>query len=235
VSKPSELFRDALRVEAKWGQPRLALAPEGKDRANSEILKVVQSVFLGRAVPPRLVVFTSVQHGNGCSWVCASVARALASQVRGPVCVIDANAGSSSLCGDLGIDNGRHIDGVALDAGPIPINPACAGPVYLMSGSALVANLEPSPTLEQLRLRVLELRPEFSFVLVDAPPVNGSPEALTWARLADGVILVLEANSTRREAARKAKETLEAAKVTLLGAVLNKRTFPIPNALYKRL
>jgi Mrp family chromosome partitioning ATPase len=45
----------------------------------------------------------------------------------------------------------------------------------------------------------------------------------------------VQANSTRRETARKAKESLESAKVKLLGAVLNKRTFPIPEALYRKI
>jgi protein-tyrosine kinase len=53
--------------------------------------------------------------------------------------------------------------------------------------------------------------------------------------MADGVILVVEANSTRREMARTAKETFDDANVKLLGAILNNRTFPIPEALYRKL
>ena len=53
--------------------------------------------------------------------------------------------------------------------------------------------------------------------------------------MADGVVLVIEANSTRREAARMAKETFESANVKLLGAILNNRTFPIPESLYRKL
>jgi Mrp family chromosome partitioning ATPase len=53
--------------------------------------------------------------------------------------------------------------------------------------------------------------------------------------LADGIVLIIEANSTRREAARKVKENLKAANLPVLAAVLNKRTYPIPNFLYRRL
>jgi protein-tyrosine kinase len=48
-------------------------------------------------------------------------------------------------------------------------------------------------------------------------------------------VLVLEANSTRRVAARKAKQALEAANVRVLGTVLNNRTFPIPEKIYRLL
>src|SRR5437016_3130241 len=46
---------------------------------------------------------------------------------------------------------------------------------------------------------------------------------------------VLAASSSRREAARSAVEKLKAANVPLLGAVLNKRTFPIPDLIYSKL
>jgi len=49
------------------------------------------------------------------------------------------------------------------------------------------------------------------------------------------LVLVLEANSTRKEAALMVMESLHAAQIKVLGAVLNKRTFPIPESLYRRL
>jgi hypothetical protein len=48
-------------------------------------------------------------------------------------------------------------------------------------------------------------------------------------------VLVLEANSTRRDATARIAERLHAMQVQVLGAVLNKRTFPIPASLYRRL
>jgi len=54
-------------------------------------------------------------------------------------------------------------------------------------------------------------------------------------QLADGVVLIVSANSTREEAGRKAKESLEMAGSRLLGAVLNNRTYPIPQPIYDRL
>jgi len=54
-------------------------------------------------------------------------------------------------------------------------------------------------------------------------------------QIADGVILILESNLTRRETARAVKENLAAANVKILGAVLNNHTFSIPETLYKKL
>ena len=60
-------------------------------------------------------------------------------------------------------------------------------------------------------------------------------DAMVLGQLADGVVLVIEANATRREATQNVKEDLVRANVRMLGTVLNNRTFPIPKALYSRL
>jgi Mrp family chromosome partitioning ATPase len=67
------------------------------------------------------------------------------------------------------------------------------------------------------------------------PPAGTRSEAALLASLCDGMVLVLEANSTRRVAAQKVKERLHAANARLLGAVLRGRTFPIPEAIYRKL
>jgi Mrp family chromosome partitioning ATPase len=62
-----------------------------------------------------------------------------------------------------------------------------------------------------------------------------SSEAAVLGQLADGIILVLAAQCTRRAAARKIKETLEASQARILGTVLSGRIFPVPERIYRRL
>jgi Mrp family chromosome partitioning ATPase len=88
---------------------------------------------------------------------------------------------------------------------------------------------------ERMRLRLAELRTEFDYVLIDTPAMSGSNDAVALGAAADGVVLVLKANSSRRESARKVVSELQAAKARVLGAVLNQRTFPIPDAIYNKL
>jgi len=58
---------------------------------------------------------------------------------------------------------------------------------------------------------------------------------MATAQFADGIILVVSAHRTRRIAARKIKEVLEAAQARILGTVLSDRIFPIPEGIYRRL
>jgi Mrp family chromosome partitioning ATPase len=80
-----------------------------------------------------------------------------------------------------------------------------------------------------------ELRNEFEYAVIHGPAAGISSEAALLGQLADGIILVLEAHSTRKATARKIKETLEGAQSRILGTVLSKRTFPVPERIYRRL
>jgi non-specific protein-tyrosine kinase len=57
-------------------------------------------------------------------------------------------------------------------------------------------------------------------VLFDAPPVVAVTDAAVLGAKVDGVLLVLSAGNTRRDHAERAKETLQKAKVRLIGAAL---------------
>lgn len=75
----------------------------------------------------------------------------------------------------------------------------------------------------------------FSMVLVDVAPLNEHPEGLTLLDMLDGVVLVLESEATRVRAARALLKNVEAHGGRVLGAVLNKRRYRIPQFLYERL
>jgi Mrp family chromosome partitioning ATPase len=95
-----------------------------------------------------------------------------------------------------------------------------------------------SPSLlnsDSVKVRLQELRKEFDYILIDTPALNLYSDAVTLGRNADGAVVVLQAESTRRESALKGLASLREANVDVLGAVLNRRTFPIPDFVYRRL
>jgi Mrp family chromosome partitioning ATPase len=107
--------------------------------------------------------------------------------------------------------------------------------LWLVScGSAPEAAL-PLLNTDRMRKRIAELRASADYVLIDASAMNVSNDATALAAAADGLVLVLKANSSRRETLRKEVHDLQAAHVRVLGAVLNQRTFPIPESIYNRL
>jgi Mrp family chromosome partitioning ATPase len=107
--------------------------------------------------------------------------------------------------------------------------------LWLLSSGSLAADSTALLNSELMKTRIAELRQEFDYVLIDSPPLNTYSDGIVLGQLSDGVVMVLEANSTRREAALRVAEGLRARQIKVLGAVLNKRTFPIPESLYHRL
>jgi len=66
-----------------------------------------------------------------------------------------------------------------------------------------------------------ELAQQVDVVLIDSPPVLPVADAMALAQAVDGVLLVLEAGHTRRQAARQAVESLRRVGASLVGVVLN--------------
>lgn len=206
--------------------------------ASEEALRLVQQIFLLQVQePPRVVVFAGVDHGNGCSHMCAAVAETLARNERGRVCLVEANFRSPALPGMFGVTNHFGLTEALLREGPVGsfAKPVRQENLWLLSSGTLAVD---SPSLlasEQLRFRIDELREQFDFVIIDAPPLTRYSDAVVLGQHSNGLVLVIEANSTRREAAAAVAESLRSAKVPILAAVLNKRTFPIPEKIYKML
>ena len=205
-------------------------------QTRDETIKLVQRLFSSKSSEtPQIVVFSGVEPGCGCSWVCARVAEILAPHLEGSVCLIDANYHSNSTA--------RHFETEKLEKVP---NERTLPPIlhngqppgarlWLASFRQPAGGWQTPGSLDRLRSRLSEMRKDFTVILIDAAPINTYADAALLGRMSDGLVMILQGNQTRREAAQRAKETLDAAGVPILGAVLNKRTFPIPGFLYRRL
>ena len=79
------------------------------------------------------------------------------------------------------------------------------------------------------------LRDRYDCVLLDCGGLDSSVDLLRLAPAADGIVLVVEAGRAGKEQINRAAQMIAEAQGTLLGFVLNKRRYPIPNWLYRLL
>lgn len=201
-----------------------------------EISRLVQRVFRAPDAP-RSVVFAGIDPGDGCTAICTAAAENLAATSPGSICLVDANLRDPSIHRHFEIDNSVGLSESLVQPGAIHnfARRVTGTNLWLLpsgSGAAMATSLIGS---EGMRSRMAELREAFDHVLVDSPALNRFPDATVLGRLVDGMLLVLQSNATRRETARTVIDSVRNANVNLLGAVLNKRTFPIPQNLYERL
>jgi Mrp family chromosome partitioning ATPase len=201
---------------------------------SDEMLNLVQRVFLSaNGSARRKVLFCGVDDGAGSSSVCARAAEILANHSSRPVCLVDANLQAQRLSRMFAVDAT-----ILSSAGSVSIRERCAqvGANLWLAGAGLLTGGGGSfLALDELKERLSQLRGEFEYLLIDVAGANVRGDAAVLGQATDAAILVVEANGTRRVAALKAKETLDAANVRLLGTVLHNRTFPIPEQLYRKL
>ncbi len=248
MSRNFELLQRASREE-RWRRETSPLPPVGRTYemrpvpdahvlSREKLMKLVQTVFFRPGEEPRrVVVFAGAVAGTGCSSICVGAAEALAAQVEEPVCIVDSNLRLPSLHLCLGVENREGLSEALLNGGPIRkyLQKLPTPNLWFLPSGRSSSPMAGVTSSSRLAGRIVELRQEFRYALMDSPPVNVYSDALPLVQAADGVVLVVSANSTRRDAACKAKACFENAGANVLGVVLNNRTYPIPQAIYERL
>jgi len=240
LQRDKELFRvpSIVRAVPGNGDPdRVKVSlPDPDSFVREEILRLVQYLFLsptnGNGQSNRQqVVFCGIDEADGSAQVCRQISRSVAEQVQSPVCLVDANVRCST--------SGRLVDRQE-SVGPQQLKhrdtqniwQRLSDNLWFTPCDSFRTNGSASAT-DQVRALLRGLSNELRYVIINAPPVGLYSDAALLGQVADGVVLVLEANSTRRAAARQAKQALEAGRVKVLGTILNNRTFPIPEKVYR--
>jgi hypothetical protein len=203
--------------------------------AEEQIRGLVRQVFLpGWPKACRQVVLSPVDQGNDIAPICMRVGQALADEGSGVACVVEARP------------NGRREDATLKDRtdavggekrfGTLrDLSQQLSTSLWFMPRSVFMGGNQNGFSAAWLRARLAELRLEFDYTVLLGPAAGAGSEAALLGATCDGLVLVLQANTTRRATAQRVKETLHSANARLLGTVLSERTFPIPRALYRRL
>ncbi|HYG99457.1 MAG TPA: hypothetical protein VD837_10035 [Terriglobales bacterium] len=214
--------------------PKLPCA-ELSSAEKREFLKLVSGLFRpSDPKAPRAVAVAGVNDHSSSAHVVACTGELLAEQVPEAVCVIDLDFHSGDLHRHFGLARGEGFSEALKRPGSMRnYCKRIMGNLWVLSSGSSVD--QDGLGRDRLHARLAELREEFGYCLLVVPPIGNSGETLFLGRMIDGVLLVLEANTTRRDSAVAAVEMLANAHVPVLGSVLKNRTFPIPQSVYEKL
>jgi capsular exopolysaccharide synthesis family protein len=171
----------------------------------------------------KCIVVTSSGSGEGKSTVMSNLAITIAESGK-KVVLIDCDLRKPSIHKKLGVTNSigvtnMLVQGVkkeeaifktavnnlfVLTSGPIPPNPA------ELLGSKKMQNI------------IEDLKTEFDFVLIDAPPVLAVTDAQILSTIADGVIFVASYGEAQKNALVDAKHLIDKVGGKIIGIVFNK-------------
>ena len=198
------------------------------DFGREQIRGLVRRVFFGS--PEREVkhvVFSAAEQGIDLANICDQVGRALALETQAHIAIVGRESGVREIAGPPVVYAGATaIKSRSLQIG---IN------LWRVPELGLSAPSKELGTGLYWLSCLAALRSEFEFAVIEGPIAGASSEAALLGQLADGIILVLGARTTRKATARKIKEQLECGQSRILGTVLSGRSFPIPERIYRLL
>ena len=124
------------------------------------------------------------------------------------------------------LDDGLDLDGSVYETAIDGLDLIPGRPVQSEDGYERKLN-------EHCEALLQKLREQYSFVIVDTPPVHAASQAHTFAKHCDGVIVVSRLERTSREVVRRTIDELQKAGATIIGCVLNQQLYHVPSFLYK--
>lgn len=186
----------------------------------------------GQNITSRIVELISASPGAGASTIARGLAETAANfgAARVLVCsAASARKGARATRAQMGLND--------VAAGKIALREAITTDSSGKFGFCVAANLRSGSRMmvdmEDLESVFAILREQYDLILIDAPAPSRSFLGSVLSKMADGVVLVVEAGRTRVHAAAAARRLLEAHGAKILGVVLNKRRFYIPWFIYR--
>jgi hypothetical protein len=216
----SDVFEPAPRPRLETGcelvsEPGLKNAP-----AAPYFAQLVRQLSAAKAAAagPCVVALTSAKRGDGVTFIGRSLAGALLQGTSERVVMVEAETLGTRHClmepPDSGFANSQ------------------ADMVY---GVRHTGSSQKKWDARRVARNLEEIGRHFGWVLVDCPPLRESDYALALASHMTGIVFVVAAEKTKRSDIAQARRAIELSSGTILGFVLNKRTWPVPDSLYQRM
>ncbi len=195
-----------------------------------------QLYLLAKEKGAKSILMTSALPSEGVTTIVANLGVYLAEKIGHRVLIIDANLrrpGISKVLklpadkmglADLLLGH-RPFEQVVQDRGTnlsvLTAGKSVPNPVALLDGSRMVELMQAA-------------RAKYDLILVDCANLREFKDSAVIASTMDSIALVVNEGRTRRQVIKAALSPLEQVQANLIGSILNRRTFAIPQMIYER-
>ena len=187
--------------------------------------------------PQMVLQFVGSRTGDGVSTIVREYASMAVTKLGKSVLILDANQSANDQQHFFRNANTRGWDEGVYDPQTMEKAISCIGDSKLYV-SCLSRRPGVSPLLidaHLLKSVFVSLKMRFDLILLDSSSVTSSTDSTVLSHCADGVLLVVEADKTRWPVIENLKTKIRNSGGNILGIVFNKRSYYIPEFLYKRL
>jgi protein-tyrosine kinase len=216
-------------------QPVAPIISRTDDEKMANLYQNIQAALQGEG--GKIVQFIGSRRGEGASTLIREFTKVVVQKLSKKVLLIDADQHNPRQPTSFGIK--PECDWRMVIKENQPVHDA----LYQVENSNLYVSLLSTntvplaPAYDSPRVEKFfeQLRQEFDLILIDSPPGTTSADGLALTHKVDGVVVVVEAEKTRWEIAENIVNRMRKQGANILGVVVNKRRFPIPDFIYRRL
>ena len=232
--------REVAEVEHDFAIPAqpLGMPDESISAGFAQELGVLQnslnSALKGKA--RKALLFTSSAREEGATTLAVNYAKMVAMQRQETVLLCEMNARYPVFAELFSIDGTIGIGDVL--SGQQPLSSIVRRVSEYNLSLAPIGRLDPTSMqllLARMFPRLLEQAlAEYTMVILDAPAITIAPETPPMSPLVDGVVLVVQTGKTKREVIQRSMNAISQQEGKVLGIILNRKKYYIPEFLYKR-
>lgn len=193
------------------------------------------SVARGKEV--KTIFITSCNPLEGKTVSAISMAYALATEANARVLLIDGNLHSPKIHELFGVDPAPGLSDLVLskfDYNDVIRKTGIESLIIMPCGADSINKIDVFES-GMLKVKLDSLKQRFDYTIFDGHAVFGSSDPTHIAKFFDGIIFVVECEKTKWEVVQQAKEKILNAGGNILGVVLNKRKYYIPQKLYGKI
>ncbi len=204
----------------------------------SELAKLYRTIEAALpGMPNRVVQFISAYKNEGADKIAFEMAVITARLIGKRVLFIDTSQATQEIIAtqNLPDDVGIPLDTLLLTGRPPheAIAQVAGTELYVAKLHARDGEQYASASLNAVEMAISHMRNSFDLIVLDSQAVLTDAFSIALAKLVDGSILVIEAEQTRALVAAESKRLIDAAGGRVIGAILNRRRYYIPKALYR--
>ncbi len=201
---------------------------QSKPKSNiSEDIRTIRTnlQFTASAEDSKVILVTSSVPGEGKSFISSNLAAAFA-QTGESTLLIDCDLRLGRVNKMFGLSNKKGFSNLLVEQEPIDcgeyIKPTEVKYLYVIPRGTVPPNPSELLNSQNARATIDFLKNNFDHIILDGVPVNGLPDALVLAGLADRVILVTACGYTNIDELNDAKKALEKIDAKIAGVVVNR-------------
>ncbi len=226
-----EQARRASSFPALGALPRLrrgqSLAGSMQDSPYMEAIDSVRASLLNAgasAPPPKIIMVTSAQPGEGRSTTALYLAGVLA-QHQAKVLLLDCDLRQGALAGKLEIAAAPGLTEIL--TGEATLSAGLRSVSFMPNLQVIVSGARPNVRAgillgsPQMRELIATARESFDYLVLNSPPTLGFSDALNLGNMADGTVLVVRNGFTSRKLLKRAESVLRGGGVPVYGYILN--------------